>query len=289
MGALPWFKLYPDAWVRKTRTLSLEARAVYFDCLCLIYQTDGPINHDDKWMAHYLHVSPRLWRTVRDELVAGGFLIETDTGLSDRRAEEEIENRAKVRRNNSEIATNRERKRRENPEKFKENNETEARNEHHIERIEERDRKEESQLASKTEQEPARATSEARLAGDFFEELVSDVLAWVPTMGDPNARTWVGNTVRDFGSDLVREAHRKLKTDIASGRAVSRKLQMFDAILVRLKREADAKAAEAAKPKPQLVYAYHPEDDEYRVFKGEKPLKENWRELLAELEAKKTA
>jgi uncharacterized protein YdaU (DUF1376 family) len=133
---MPWFKCYPDAWVRKTRFLSLEGRAVYWDCLCLLYETENPINQDDKWMAHYLHISPRLWRTIRDQLVTTGYLKETPAGLVDDRALEEIEKRSKQRRTNSEIAANRERNVRENSKKRNEINETEARNEHHIENIE---------------------------------------------------------------------------------------------------------------------------------------------------------
>lgn len=136
-ASMPWFKCFPDAWVRKTRSLSLEQRAVYWDCLCLLYTTEAPINQDDKWMSHYLHISPRLWRSIRDALVARGFLCETPAGLVDRRALEEIEKRSNQRRNNSEIAVNRERTKRENPKITNKNNETEARKQHHIESIEE--------------------------------------------------------------------------------------------------------------------------------------------------------
>jgi uncharacterized protein YdaU (DUF1376 family) len=144
---MPWFKCYPDAWVRKTRTLSLEARAVYFDCLCLLYETEKPIAQDDKWMAHYLHTSTRLWRSIRDELVMGGYLRETPAGLVDERALQEIENRA---------ATNRERTKREFSEKPKQINKTEARNQHHIERRREEEKKENPESISHTEQESPR-------------------------------------------------------------------------------------------------------------------------------------
>jgi uncharacterized protein YdaU (DUF1376 family) len=173
---MPWFKCYPDAWVRKTRTLSLEARAVYWDCLCLLYETEKPISQDDKWMSHYLHASTRLWRAIRDELVMGGYLRETPAGLVDDRALNEIENRSNQRRNNAEIASNRERTKREISEKPKQINKPKARNQHHIESLEEEKKENREQVATPTLEparpEPGIAALPSGL-GDLHERLVN--------------------------------------------------------------------------------------------------------------------
>lgn len=141
---MPWFKFFPDDWIRDTRNLSPEARAAYLDCLCIIYQTELPISQDDKWLAHYFHMSARKWRALRAELVTHGFLVETEAGLVNSRALSEIEKRTSQRRTNAEIAANRERKKRENCENANVINETSARKQHYIESIEiEREEREE--------------------------------------------------------------------------------------------------------------------------------------------------
>lgn len=127
----PWFKCFPSDWIEATRSLTPEQRGIYFDCLCLIYQFGKPLPDDDKWMSHQLHISTRLWRSVRDALVAAGKLVKTDEGYTNERAEFELDSRSKQARTNAEIAANRERTKRENSKKDNKISEAPARNEHH--------------------------------------------------------------------------------------------------------------------------------------------------------------
>lgn len=127
----PWFKCFPADWIEATRSLTPEQRGIYFDCLCLIYQYGKPLPDDDKWVSHQLHISTRLWRSVRDALVAAGKLVKTAEGYMNERAKIELESRSEQARNNAEIAANRERAKREKSEKDNKINETQARNEHH--------------------------------------------------------------------------------------------------------------------------------------------------------------
>jgi uncharacterized protein YdaU (DUF1376 family) len=97
-----WFKFDCRAWLDGTRDLDPELRGIYVDVLCLIYDRDGPLPDDDGWMAHQLHVSRRKWRAARDTLVACGKLAASPSGLTNKRAELELENRAERRRINAE-------------------------------------------------------------------------------------------------------------------------------------------------------------------------------------------
>lgn len=90
----PWFKCYPQDWIEATRGLTLEQRAVYFDCLCIIYQFERPLPRDEKWMSHQLHISTRLWRSIRDALLASGKLVECEDGYTNARAQLEIGSRS---------------------------------------------------------------------------------------------------------------------------------------------------------------------------------------------------
>lgn len=90
----PWFKCFPSDWLEGTRSLTPEQRGIYFDCLCIIYEFERPLPLDDKWMSHQLHISARLWRSVREQLVIAGKLIKTESGYVNDRALSEIETRS---------------------------------------------------------------------------------------------------------------------------------------------------------------------------------------------------
>lgn len=89
----PWFKCFPADWLEATRGITPEQRGIYFDCLCLIYQFGKALPDDDKWMSHQLHISTRLWRSVRDALVEAGKLVKTAEGYTNERAQVELESR----------------------------------------------------------------------------------------------------------------------------------------------------------------------------------------------------
>jgi len=94
----PWFKCFPTDWLEGTRGLTPEQRGVYIDCLCLIYRDDKPLPDNgadgEKRMAFALHISTRLWRSVRKALINSGKLIETPDGLINVRAQVEIGSRS---------------------------------------------------------------------------------------------------------------------------------------------------------------------------------------------------
>jgi uncharacterized protein YdaU (DUF1376 family) len=97
-----WFKCYCRDWLDGTRNLDPYVRGIYHDVLCLIYDRDGPVPDDAGWMAHQLHVSQRKWRGARGILVGCGKLVVTPAGITNKRAELELESRAERRRINVE-------------------------------------------------------------------------------------------------------------------------------------------------------------------------------------------
>lgn len=123
--ATPWFKMDARAWLDGTRGLDPAVRGCFVDVLALIYEHDGPVPDDAAWIAHQLHVSPRKWRAVRATLIDAGKLVVTPCGLTNRRAEIELENRANRRRVNAENGAKNTRAARENSETDNENNKSE--------------------------------------------------------------------------------------------------------------------------------------------------------------------
>lgn len=123
----PWFKLDCRAWLDATRNLPPDVRGLYIDVLALIYDRDGPVPDDDRWIAHQLHISARKWRIARNVLVACGKLTVREGQLTNSRAEIEIEQRAKIRRTNAENAAKRGRNSDENPETAGKNNASDER------------------------------------------------------------------------------------------------------------------------------------------------------------------
>lgn len=84
---------------------------------------------------------------------------------------------------------------------------------------------------------------------DFVGQMVGDIQRW---MGVPeaNARQWLGNQVRTYGSQAAGEAYQKLKTDLGTGSIISRPLQAWCAIAGRLKAEITQPAKSSSTGRP---------------------------------------
>ncbi|MGE0256856.1 MAG: DUF1376 domain-containing protein [Alphaproteobacteria bacterium] len=90
MAGMSWFRLYPRDWLTGTRTLSVEARAVYFDIIALIYEHGGPVAYDEQELSRMLRVQVRRLRRVLDELTRRGKLTIENGTISNARAGREI-------------------------------------------------------------------------------------------------------------------------------------------------------------------------------------------------------
>jgi uncharacterized protein YdaU (DUF1376 family) len=104
--------------------LTLEERGAYTTILDLIYDRGGPLPDNERLVAGYLEISTRMYRTVRDSLIAKGKLHRTPEGdLFNGRASRELSSSEKNRRILSECGANGGRKRVENLKKRNEINE----------------------------------------------------------------------------------------------------------------------------------------------------------------------
>jgi uncharacterized protein YdaU (DUF1376 family) len=94
----PWYKRYPEAYLRGTRRLSIAARGAYSDILDLMFIEDGGLPDDNRFIACHLHITGRQWLKLRKELFdAGKLFVGTDGLIHHRRADDEIEDRVETR------------------------------------------------------------------------------------------------------------------------------------------------------------------------------------------------
>lgn len=230
--SMTWFKLYQDAWIEGTRDLPLELRAVYFDCLCLIYKYDAPIARTDEWMSFYLHISTRKWRSVRCKLIALGKLVETEAGLTNVRAETEVSSRAirpaKTTRVRGESVV----KQSGNNDEFSENaneiNKTARQSKSKIVE-EEEDREKDSQ--------PAAVECEAapKLAAGWLDDFsIVDLFNDLADGDAPKAERWLIEH-QHLGSLAIREAGERVKAERTAGKRVVDPLKLSATIAQRLK------------------------------------------------------
>lgn len=72
---------------------------------------------------------------------------------------------------------------------------------------------------------------------DALGEMIASVASWGCGMPEANARQWLATTVRTFGQGPTARAYHKLKTDLATGSLISRPLQTWTAIAMRMQAE----------------------------------------------------
>lgn len=87
-------------------SLTLEERGAYNTCLDLIYDREGPIPDDSRWLAGWMGVSARKWATIRASLIDKAKLfalvVNGVPSLMNQRAATELENQSKRARELSE-------------------------------------------------------------------------------------------------------------------------------------------------------------------------------------------
>ncbi len=87
---LPWYKRDVDAWRGGTRSMSMELRGFYSECLDAIWDLQGPLPACEAKLAVMLCCNPRTVRKLLPELVALGKLIQTADGYTNRRMASEL-------------------------------------------------------------------------------------------------------------------------------------------------------------------------------------------------------
>ncbi len=77
-----WYKRDPDAWRAGVVNLSPAERGIYDTVIDTLYGCDlkVPPSNDDKYWARACNCDPRVWRRLRDSLLAKGKLYLEDGG-----------------------------------------------------------------------------------------------------------------------------------------------------------------------------------------------------------------
>ncbi len=236
-------KLTPDQWYRRyardyhegTRELTLAERGAYSDILDMIYMAGAPLKDDERMIAYKLHVDVRTWRPIRNRLLALGKLYLVRGCLHNARAKTMLSQREIERRSMGDRPGIAGGSRPDRPgidrDLFENINDFNGNS-----------RPTSTELASKKEEVetegdniiPLRASQE-RLAGQggVADLMIRDVVVWMN--GDEKcAREWLTNQVGIYGEKVVRDSYAKLRTDLASGKIITRPLQTWCSIAGRL-------------------------------------------------------
>jgi len=77
---MKFYPHYPDAWLAGTTELSFEQCGAYIKLINLLYSRDGMVPDQDAVVARMLQCDPRLWRRLKNELMAAGKVRVTTDG-----------------------------------------------------------------------------------------------------------------------------------------------------------------------------------------------------------------
>lgn len=177
MSGRPWYKRYGADFVHGTLELTLEEKGAYSLCLDLIYDRGGPIPDDARWLAGVCGVSLRKWASLRDRLIATGKLVAVSDGLTNLRAEKELETAAKTARKHAENGAKGGDKRAENEAATRENNDlAQARLKHRV-RDQKPDTRVEENISPPSEAPPIGAGDDLSAAVEVFNR-VAGAAGW---------------------------------------------------------------------------------------------------------------
>ncbi len=91
MGLIRWYKRDPNAALTGMAHLTLEERGAYNTVLDLIYAHDGTVDDDDRYIAGWLRSDVRVWRRIRQRLLALEKLYLNGSVLRNARADREVD------------------------------------------------------------------------------------------------------------------------------------------------------------------------------------------------------
>lgn len=88
MGKLKWHKRDHHALLYDVRELTLEERGAYNTILDLIYQHDGALKDDDRFICGWLGCDGRVWKRLKASLIGAGKLYLCDGKIHNETADE---------------------------------------------------------------------------------------------------------------------------------------------------------------------------------------------------------
>lgn len=101
----PYYKRYPSDFFGGCIGMTFEQKAAYALVLDLIFEYDGKLLEDDRFIAGVLSLSVRRWNSLKRDLVLFGKLQIIDGFIHNRRATNEMIIRRKVAAKNRENAS----------------------------------------------------------------------------------------------------------------------------------------------------------------------------------------
>lgn len=108
---LTYVKFYPRDWLTGTMDMSLEERGAYMTVVMIMYDRMGGFPYDERLGGVLMRCDKRVYRRVRDRLLAEGKLYRDGDMLRNPRVEREITDYITQYKRRSEAARERERKR----------------------------------------------------------------------------------------------------------------------------------------------------------------------------------
>lgn len=93
MSDTPFIKFYPSDFLAGVGDLSAAERGVYITLLSLIWDRNGPVEHDDRRLARRCGVPKPTFRKILVALIEQGKITVADGRLSNRRAEKALVDR----------------------------------------------------------------------------------------------------------------------------------------------------------------------------------------------------
>lgn len=106
--AMTYFKFYPSDWLAGTADMTAEERGIYITALCVMYDRMGGMPFDERKGAPLMRVDIRIYRRVRDKLIADGKFVRDGDLIRNMRVEKEITDYVIEFRRRSEAAKKRE-------------------------------------------------------------------------------------------------------------------------------------------------------------------------------------
>lgn len=91
MGKIAWYKRDPRAALTGMMELTLEERGAYNTVLDLIYDRDGDLPDDDRFLAGWCKCDLRVWRRIKQRLVDLGKLYVEGGKLRNERADRGVD------------------------------------------------------------------------------------------------------------------------------------------------------------------------------------------------------
>lgn len=90
----PWFKFYPSDWLSGTRGLTPAETGVYVTLICMMYENDGKIAHNDARLARRCGCTAASFKKILKNLLSEDKLVEMEGFLTNERVEKELTERS---------------------------------------------------------------------------------------------------------------------------------------------------------------------------------------------------